>query len=269
MSLGIEKIEKVLDTIEDEICEKLDDSALAASLALSLYEFRRIFAFVVGCPLSDYVRRRRLSLAACELLRERSLSVGAIGEKYGYATSAAFSRAFREFHGLSPSAARAGAGEITVFPRPRFSFRVESNERISYRILTDTAFGILGYTAPSDPSDTVCCERVWKDFYARGEDGRICSDTLYVSYFDKGEQVLCTIGERRTDGGVAIEGGRWLAITINTTDDDLVNEKYNEILCDLMPSVGLLRRAGAPTVEVYPRNMEEDGFSWEIRVPIE
>ena len=56
---------------------------------------------------------------------------------------------------------------------------------------------------------------------------------------------------------------------MNTTDDDAVNEKYNIILGTLLPSAKLKRRMDLPTVEVFPRDMTENNFEWEIRIPIE
>ena len=59
---GIQKMEKIIEYIECNITSEIDYEALASQMTLSVYEFRRIFAFVVGCPLSEYVRKRRLSL---------------------------------------------------------------------------------------------------------------------------------------------------------------------------------------------------------------
>ena len=55
---------------------------------------------------------------------------------------------------------------------------------------------------------------------------------------------------------------------MNTTDDDAVNRKYGEILYEILPSAGLTRIDEIPTVEVFPLDMSEDGFEWEIRIPI-
>ena len=62
---------------------------------------------------------------------------------------------------------------------------------------------------------------------------------------------------------------KWLLIKMNTTDDDIVNRKYNTLLYEVLPSAKLRRKTGVPTVEVYPRDMSEDNFEWEIRIPIE
>ena len=94
---GIQKIDEIINEIENNITSDIDYEALASKMTLSVYEFRRIFAFVVGTPLSEYIRKRRLSLAACDLMTNPKASIQEISEKYGYSTLAAFSKAFSEY----------------------------------------------------------------------------------------------------------------------------------------------------------------------------
>ncbi len=82
----IQEIENIIEEIETNITSDIDYGAIASKMALSVYEFRRIFAFLVGCPISEYVRKRRLSLAACELKTDCTITVEQIGQKYGYST---------------------------------------------------------------------------------------------------------------------------------------------------------------------------------------
>ena len=271
---GIQKIERIIDEIEANITTDLDYEAIASKMTLSVYEFRRIFAFIVGCPLSEYIRKRRLSLAACDLMTGTNESIQQISEKYGYSTLAAFSKAFSEQHGVSPSACKRGNYEITLFSKPKFEFHIQNADEYSFRILSDTAFAIRGYSAFSEHTDTCCCEQVWKDFYELGKDKDLSSETLFVSYRDEQGKVKCCIGERinpteNTEISDIIPECQWLSVKMNTTDDDTVNEKYNSILVNLLPSAKLKRKMDLPTLEVYPRDMSENNFEWEIRIPIE
>ena len=84
MTEGIKNVIAVIDEIENNITEEIDHKVLASKLALSVFEFRRIFAFIVGYPISDYIRYRRLSLAAYELISNPDLKVEKVAEKYGY-----------------------------------------------------------------------------------------------------------------------------------------------------------------------------------------
>ena len=271
---GIQKIDEIINEIENNITSDIDYEALASKMTLSVYEFRRIFAFVVGTPISEYVRKRRLSLAACDLMTNPKASIQEISEKYGYSTLAAFSKAFSEYHGFPPTVCQRGNCEITLFSKPKFELRIQNVDEHSFGILSDTAFTIQGYCAFSEHTDTCCCEQVWNDFYNVGKDKELSEDKIFASYRNEQGMVKCCIGERvesaeATMDADSIPESRWLCVKMNTTDDDIVNQKYNALLCDLLPSTNMRRRPDMPTVEVYPRDMSDEGFEWEIRIPIE
>ena len=271
---GIQKIDEIINEIENNITSDIDYEALASKMTLSVYEFRRIFAFVVGTPISEYVRKRRLSLAACDLMTNPEASIQEISEKYGYSTLAAFSKAFSEYHGFSPTVCQRGNCEIALFSKPKFELRIQNVEEHSFGILSDTAFTIQGYCAFSEHTDTCCCEQVWNDFYNVGKDKELSEDKIFASYRNEQGMVKCCIGERVESAEATMDADiipecSWLCVKMNTTDDDIVNQKYNALLCDLLPSTNMRRRLDMPTVEVYPRDMSEEGFEWEIRIPIE
>ena len=271
---GIQKIEEIINEIEDHLTSDIDYEALASQMALSVYEFRRIFAFVVGFPLSEYVRKRRLSLAACDLMNNTKVTVREISEKYGYSTLAAFSKAFSEYHGFSPIVCQKGTCEITMFSKPKFEMYIQNVDEHAFQIFCDTAFMIQGYCAYSEHTDTCCCEQVWNDFYELGKDKALSGDSIFVSYHNEQGRVKCRIGERIAAEPASacedlITASQWLTVKMNTTDDDVVNQTYHAILYSILPSAKLRRRTDLPTVEVFPRDMSSENFEWEIRIPVE
>lgn len=265
---GIERTEAVIDYIETHITEDLDCNVLASKMNLSVYEFRRIFSFIVGCPITEYIRKRRLSLAAAELMTEDKADILKVSEKYGYSNQSAFTRAFREQHGVSPSACIHGKAEIKLFTCPKFSVRISGREDIPFKIIKTEPFSIHGFSEVSPIADSCCCENVWNAFYESGADKELRADKLYVSYQNRDGDVLCTIGEKAA-GGCEIPECRWACFSMNTVDDDTVNETYGKIIYEWLPSANLKKNNEIPTVEVYPFDMSEDGFEWEIRIPLE
>lgn len=265
---GIQKIEEVIEYIESNITADLDYNFMAAKMNLSVYEFRRIFSFVVGCPISEYIRKRRLSLAALEIMTCDKLDILKISEKYGYSNQSAFTRAFCEHHGISPSACLQEKAAINLFTRPKFELSVCGRESIPLKIITTDKFYIKGFEGLSKITDSCCCENVWNAFYESGADKAFQTDKIYVSYHNQGDDVLCCIGEKAQDG-VKIPTSKWACFKLNTVDDDIVNEIYSKILYEWLPSANLKKSDDIPTVEVYPFDMEQDGFEWEIRIPIE
>lgn len=269
---GIQLIEDVIDYIENNITKDIDCRLLAEKMSLSVYEFRRIFSFVVGVPISEYIRQRRLSLAALEISGNPQADMLILSEKYGYSTQSAFIKAFRECHGISPGAYAKSTSPVTLFTRPRFDFSVSGGESVKFRLLTDEPFRIDGYSAVSPLSDTECCEDVWSDFYDGGFDGAISGVEIYASYVSCEDGVVLCIGDRRNSADEssdeAIGRGRWAVFTLNTTDDVVVNREYGKILYEYLPSANLMRDNERPIVEVFPKDMSADSFPWEIRIPI-
>lgn len=275
---GMQKIDEVIDYIESNITSRLDCDILAAKMNLSVYEFRRIFAFIVGCPISEYIRKRRLSLAACEIMASDKVDILKISEKYGYTSQSAFTKAFGEQHGVSPTAYLKEKCEINLFTRPKFQFNISGRENVPFKIIKTEEFYIQGFSAVSGITDTCCCENVWNGFYESGTDGKLSeigfNKELYASYQNKTEDVECTIGAKVTEikselPFVKIPQSSWACFKMNTVDDDIVNEKYSKILYEWLPSANMQKNDKIPTVEVYPFDMSEDGFEWEIRIPIE
>ena len=265
---GIQKIESVIDYIETHILNELDCDLLASKMQLSVYEFRRIFSFIVGCPISEYIRKRKLTLAATELMTKENVDLHEISEKYGYSNLSAFTRAFHEQHGISPSVCIQDNPPINLFTRPIFSVSISGRDNVPLKLIKTDTFHIKGFSGISSITDSCCCEDVWNAFYESGADKNLCTDKLYVSYHNLGNNVNCCIGEKGNEGQ-EIPSGSWACFTLNTVDDDIVNKTYSKIIYEWLPSANIKRNENMPTVEVYPFDMSEDGFEWEIRIPIE
>lgn len=265
---GIQKIENVIDYIEAHIMDDLDCDLLASKMQLSVYEFRRIFSFIVGCPISEYIRKRRLSLAATEIVTCDTVNLQEMSEKFGYSNQSAFTRAFCEQHGVSPSVCMQHKPPIKLFTSPKLSVSISGRETVPFLVRQTEAFCISGFSGVSPITDNCCCEEVWNTFYEIGADKALNTDRLYVSYRNCGGNVNCCIGEKGSEGQ-EIPASRWACFTMNTTDDDAVNETYSKIIYEWLPSANLKRNENIPTVEVYPFDMSEEGFEWEIRIPIE
>src|SRR6185369_9445258 len=97
----LEKMNAAMDYVEAHLTGEIDYAELAHTAGCSEYHFSRMFPFVTGQSLSLYIRRRRLTQAALELRDSAELLELAV--RYGYSSVDAFSRAFREVHGVAPS----------------------------------------------------------------------------------------------------------------------------------------------------------------------
>ena len=98
----IKEMQNAIGFIENRLLEQLNNEEIAKSANSSSANFQRIFSIVAGMAVGEYIRARRLSLAAQELLKPERRILD-IALKYGYETAESFTKAFSRFHGATPS----------------------------------------------------------------------------------------------------------------------------------------------------------------------
>lgn len=119
--------------IENHLDEKIKYEDLSKIMGVNTYTMKRIFSILVDVPIAEYIRKRRLSLAAYDLLKGDSLIID-IALKYGYENATSFSRAFEAFHGIKPSLIKK-TPKIKDFPRKVFQEKEKTNFTIEYSIV--------------------------------------------------------------------------------------------------------------------------------------
>lgn len=142
----VERLNESVGYIEEHLTDTVDYERLGQIACCSSYHYQRMFTYMVGLPLSEYIRRRRMSLAAADLQSgERVLDVAL---KYGYSSPTAFNRAFQAIHGVTPSAVRSGGASVRAYPPITFKIEVKGAQEMNYRIEKKDAFRIVGVSAP-------------------------------------------------------------------------------------------------------------------------
>ncbi|WP_100811626.1 AraC family transcriptional regulator [Microbacterium sp. BR1] len=141
----IAALNQVIEHIEEHLDDELDITAMATRLGTTEYHLRRMFSSLAGMPLSEYVRRRRMSVAAAELVGDGDLL--GIAVRYGYGSTEAFARAFRAVHGVSPADVRRDGGPLRIQSQLRFRLTVEGNISMDTRIADRPAFRLIGHSA--------------------------------------------------------------------------------------------------------------------------
>ena len=140
---ALERMNLALAYIEDNLTGEIDMGQVERLALCSEYHFRRMFSFLAGVPLSEYIRRRRLTLAAFEL-QDSDISVMDTAVKYGHSSADAFTRAFSNLHGITPSEARSGGQLLKAYPPMTFQFTVKGAGEMNYRLVEKGPFGIVG-----------------------------------------------------------------------------------------------------------------------------
>ena len=130
--------------IEEHLTEDIDYSEVSKIAYCSEYHFKRMFSFLSGISLSEYIRRRRLTLAALDL-KDRDLRIIDVAVKYGYNSADSFSRAFHSLHGILPSEARSENTQLKAYPRMTFQLSIKGGCEMNYRIVEKELFKLVGF----------------------------------------------------------------------------------------------------------------------------
>ena len=138
-------LNQVVDFVEEHLAEDIDIAGLTSGLGTTEYHVRRMFSSLAGMPLSEYIRRRRMTVAAAEVIDGRDLLATAV--RFGYGSTEAFNRAFRAVHGVSAGDARRDGGPLRTQPQLRFRLTVEGNTTMETRIADRPAFRLIGHAA--------------------------------------------------------------------------------------------------------------------------
>ncbi|WP_330371222.1 AraC family transcriptional regulator [Alkaliphilus transvaalensis] len=139
----LKSMNEALGYIEKNLTNDIDYKEVARRACSSEYHFQRMFSFLAGITLSEYIRRRRLTLAALELSNS-DLRVIDVAIKYGYSSPDSFTRAFQNLHGVIPSEVRKYSQLLKAYPPMTFQLSIKGGSEMNYRIETKESFQIVG-----------------------------------------------------------------------------------------------------------------------------
>ncbi|OOC53864.1 MULTISPECIES: helix-turn-helix domain-containing protein [Nocardiopsis] len=139
----LDRLNQALEKVEEDTRAPVDVAGMARIALTSEHHFRRLFSALAGMPLSEYVRRRRLTLAGTEVLRGEAGLLD-IAVRHGYGSAEAFARAFRAMHGVGPGEARRTGAVLNSQPRMTFRLTVEGSTTMRYRIVDKEALRLVG-----------------------------------------------------------------------------------------------------------------------------
>lgn len=282
----MERINNAMDYIETHIMEEIDYNQVARRACCSVYEFQRLFSFFAEVPLSDYIRRRRLTLAAFEL-GDTGTRIIDVAARYGYKSPDAFSRAFKNLHGVTPTAARNEGTELKAYPRLSFCMFVDGDVEISYRIVYKHAHEVCGIStdvlrAHEQTNSTIT--RFWEDNIRKGVIGQfhrdiglsdeICVNAALFNYRQSmfSYMICYEVPSHGSPNGyvvLSVPSFTWVVFTTpeHTSKETtrLVRRIRERIFQEWFPTSGYAH-AGGPEFEIFKN--ENGRFIVEIWIPI-
>jgi len=275
----IERLNQAIIYIEEHLKDDIDYDQLAKIACCSSYHFQRMFSYMAGIPLSEYIRRRKMSLAAVDLQSGDKKIIEIAGE-YGYQSPTAFNRAFQNIHGIAPSAVKNEGVSIKSFPPISFRITVKGVEEMNYRIEKKDSFRIIGISQPLDKeieNNFAVVPKMWQNAAVDGTIQRLAGlmdaapmGLLGVSACNDAEQWKYFIAVSSTKQDADFEeyivpAATWAIFTGSGTNQS-IQELEQRIVTEWLPTSGY-EYANAPDIEVY-LNPDPQNAQYEVWIPV-
>lgn len=275
----IERLNDAIGYIEEHLTDEMDYEQLGKTACCSSYHFQRMFTYMAGISLSEYIRRRKMSLAAVDL-QSKNMKIIDVAGKYGYHSPTAFNRAFQSVHGMAPSAVKNEGVSVKSFPPVLFKITVKGVEEMNYRIETKEAFRIVGVSVPLEKDiekNFTVIPAKWQEISMNGTLQRLiqimntppmgvlgvstCNDTEPWRYY-----IAVSTSEEPGDLEDYIVPAATWAIFSGEGTNQSIQELERRIVTEWLPTSGY-EYGNAPDVEVY-LNPDPQNAQYEVWIPV-
>lgn len=262
----LRKIGDAIDYIENSLDKHISYDEAARIACCSTYYFQRMFSYISGVSLAEYIRRRRMTQAAFELQRTDSKVID-VALKYGYSSPTSFSRAFQSVHKVTPMAAKKSGCTLRAYPSIRFTVKITGGSAMSYYMEKKKSFRIVGIRTRlvEDAEENMRhVPTFWKESFQAGSIEKISKlsngnpeGILGVSVYHNPEAIYYYIAS--ASDRLALEGmteytipeALWVVFENNGFFKEDVQSIFRRFLTEFLPFSGY-EYAGLPDIEVYP-----------------
>ncbi|OBZ12131.1 AraC family transcriptional regulator [Bacillus sp. FJAT-27264] len=278
------RMKDALNYVENNLEEPLNIDEIAKVACSSPFHFQRMFNLLTGFTVFEYIRKRRLSLAAQEL-SVSDIKVLDVALKYGYDTPESFSKAFRKLHGVSPSAAREKGVQLKAFPRLSFHLSLKGDKEMEYRIIEKDSFRVIGKSIEVSLKDGENLREIPAFWSAANGDGT--SDQL-IEIGQKKDILGICMGvdhpNEKLSYWIAVEGdsdtdpqgyetaivpdSTWAVFTSIGPMPHAIQDVWSRIFQEWFPSTAY-EHSGGPELELYPLgDVNAEDYRCEVWIPI-
>lgn len=264
--------------------ESLRIEDIAKVACVSPFHFQRMFGMLAGVTVADYIRKRRLTLAAQELAVSK-IRVLDVALKYGYDSPESFAKAFRKAHGITPSAARESGVQLKAFPRLSFHLSLKGDQEMEYRIVQKEAFTVIGKSMEVTTREGENFRKIplfWNEANADGTSDKLAliggdKDLLGICMsMDMEKELLSYWIAVEAGPGVDAEGyetavipaASWAVFTSVGPMPHAIQNVWKRIFQEWFPATGY-EHAGGPEFELYPPgDPGAEDYACEVWIPV-
>nr|WP_207751253.1 GyrI-like domain-containing protein [Anaeromonas frigoriresistens] len=269
--------------MEEHLDKEIELEKMAEIACCSTFHFQRMFSYIANIPLSEYIRRRKMTRAAFEL-QTKDIKIIDIAMKYGYNSPTAFTRAFKNVHGISPSEAKFSGQKLKAFPPITVKISIKGDVEVNYRIEKKQAFRVVGVKEQFKISIEENFEVVpgfWKKTVESGMLTQICSlmckdpfGVLGVSSCMSGKDFdyyIAVATDKETPDGMyeyEVPECTWAIFESVGPLPEALQNLQRRIVTEWLPTSGY-EYAKAPDIEVYSDgNQQSQDYRCEVWLPI-
>lgn len=273
----LKKLSGAIDYIENNLDGQISYDKAARIACCSTFYFQRLFSYVSGISLSEYIRRRRMTQAGFELQRTDKKVID-IALKYGYTSPTSFNRAFQTVHNITPTAARNMGSTLNAYPAIRFSVQVTGENAMAYHLTEKNSMRMVGVRIPlstgmEDNYKTI--PEFWKSVLCGNLFSEICNLSnqfseriLGVSVYENPKRIfyyIAVVTDKPAPPNMfefEIPAATWAVFENNGCFKENVQSIFSRFYTEWLPFSGF-DYAGLPDIEVYPvcEKTPENGHS--------
>ena len=275
----IERLNATMNYIEERLKDEIDYDQIARIACCSVYHYQRMFGYMAGVTLAEYIKRRRMSRAAADLCDGGKVIDVALA--YGYDSPTAFNRAFQSVHGVAPSQAKQKGVSLKIHPPISFKITIKGVEEMNYRIEEKASFRIVGLREPitNDAEEAFkCVPLFWQRTAPRipqiislmnGEpQGLLGVSTCNEVEGKQNYYYIAVASDKPAPDGMSeldVPGSTWAIFPGAGTQED-IQALQIRIVSEWLPTSGY-EWANAPDVEVYLNN-DMKNMQFEVWLPV-
>lgn len=281
MNEWIQGITDAVAYIEDNLTVQAEKHSIAQIVEkaaekayLSNFYFQKIFHALCGITVGEYIRNRRLTLAAQALCRTDAKVVDT-ALQYGYDSPDSFARAFMKFHGTTPSAAKEAGRKLNAFAPVKIKLVLEGGTMLEYKIVEKPQFTVVGTARPFNEENAYReIPKFWQE-HMNGALGKeicgafgICLDSC-PSSFNYWIADLYQPWQEIPQGceTKVIPAGSWAVFPCHGALPHALQTLNTRIWSEWLPACKAYKLAGNYNIEFYAPQ-ESDTYT-EIWIPVE
>lgn len=279
-------ISAAIEYIESNITEDISAEDVARQVNISSFYFQKGFGLLCGYTVMEYIRSRRLALAAEELANGAKVLDTAI--KYCYDSPDSFAKAFYRFHGATPSAVQKNSAMIKAFAPLKITLTLKGGYTMDYRIVKKGSFAVLGAAKRFTYEDAKTDIPVfWQEHYKKGNGKYVCG--MFGVNIDEAmgggnskdefEYLIADVYNPSMDipdGFVTrtIPELTWAVFPIKGALPDALQDVNKKIFSEWLPALGDYEFAAGYCIEMYdepnkyPKGTSDENYYSEIWIPI-